>query len=60
MTLAGSILINALTRLVSRNAEAPNINVSVAATFAEPNRIVVAPNSKEPQRGAARRRNLSV
>lgn len=42
MTLARSILINELTRLVSRNAEAPNINVAVAATFAEPNRIVVA------------------
>lgn len=42
MTLARSILINALTRLVSRNAEATNINVPVAASFAEPNRIVVA------------------
>lgn len=42
MTLAQSILMNALTRLVSRNAEATNINVTVAATFADPNRVVVA------------------
>lgn len=42
MTLTRSILINALTRLVSRNAEATNINVLVVASFAEPNRIVVA------------------
>lgn len=33
---------NALTRLVGRSAEATNINVAVAATFAEENGVVVA------------------
>lgn len=42
MTLVRSMLMNALTRLVSRNAEETNINVAVAATFADPNCIVVA------------------
>lgn len=42
MTLARSILMNALTRPVTRNAERTSINVAVAAIFADPNCIVVA------------------
>lgn len=40
-TLARSIMMNALTRLVSGSAEAANINVAIAAVFAKPNRIIV-------------------
>lgn len=36
MKLARSTLMDALTRLVTRSAEAANINARVAATFAKP------------------------
>lgn len=42
MKLARSILMTARTRPENRSAEAPNINVTVAATFAETNVIVGA------------------
>lgn len=42
MRLARSSLMCALTTLVSRNAEATNIDVAVGATFVKPNRIDAA------------------
>lgn len=42
MPLERSDLTNTLMRLVSRNSEAPNINVAVAATFVELTWIAVA------------------
>lgn len=42
MKLARLISMNAFTRLASRNAEAVNINVAVAANFTKPNGIIAA------------------
>ncbi len=60
MRVAWSSLMNALTGLVSRNAKATNIDVTVAAPFVNPNRSLPFARRNGLRRGVARRRKLTV
>lgn len=60
MRLARPSLICALTRLVSRNAEATNIDVAVGATFFKPNGSLSLAKQRTRKRFAARQRERTI